>query len=165
MAGITTGTGIFSGIDSATLINQLMALEARPKQLVQARVQTLQFQQTAYLDLNSKLSSLKSAAAAFRTSKTFQSKTATSSSDTTLTASAGAGAAAGTYQLIVDRLVSSQQLLSSGFANRDSAAVGATSMTFESTKARLDRDVALTDLNGGQGVARVKIVITDSTNT
>jgi flagellar hook-associated protein 2 len=62
----------------------------------------------------------------------------------------------------VDRLVSTQQMLSTGFTNKDSAAVGATSFTFESTQARLDKDVALTDLNGGQGVSRGKIVVTDS---
>ncbi|HYE62245.1 MAG TPA: flagellar filament capping protein FliD [Phycisphaerales bacterium] len=162
MAGITTGTGIFSGIDSASLISQLMAVEQRPKQLVQLRVQSLQFQQAAYLDLNSRLTALKTAAAAFRTSKSFQLKTATSTDSDILTATAGTTATAGSYTFIVDRLVTSQQLLSRGFANRDSAAVGATSLTFESTKARLDRDVALTELNGGQGVSRGKIVITDS---
>jgi flagellar hook-associated protein 2 len=165
MAGITSTTGLFSGIDTASLIEQLMAIESRPKQLVQRRVSALQVQQTAYLDLNARLSALKSAASAFRTAKTFQTKRATSSADTVLTATAGTTAAAGAYTFIVDRLVSTQQLLSGGFANKDSAAVGATSITFESTKARLDRDVALTDLNGGAGISRGKLVITDSANT
>ncbi len=40
--------------------------------------------------------------------------------------------------------------------------VGATSFTFESTQARLDTDVALSDLNGGQGVSRGKIIVNDS---
>jgi flagellar hook-associated protein 2 len=163
MAGITSTTGIFSGIDTASLIDQLMAIEARPKQLVQQRITALQLQQTAYLDLNSKLSALKSAAAAFRTAKTFQTKRAVSSAESVLSATASTSAAPGAYTFIVDRLVSTQQLLSGGFANKDSAAVGITSMTFESTKARLDRDVALTELNGGAGIARGKIVITDST--
>ena len=41
-------------------------------------------------------------------------------------------------------------------------AIGATSFTFEGAQARLDRDVSLADLNGGQGIARGKISITDS---
>jgi len=162
MPGITTGTGLFSGIDTATLIGQLMAVEARPKQQIQLRVQTLQFQQGAFLDLNSRLSALKTAAASFRIDKTFAKKTSTSSDEDVLTATASTSATAGSYTFIVDRLVSTQQLLSRGFANKDSAAVGATSLTFESTKARLDRDVSLSELNGGQGVSRGKIVITDS---
>ena len=63
MAGVTATTGLFSGIDSGSLITQLMALEARPKTLIQIRVQQLQFQQGAYLDLNSRLSALKTASA------------------------------------------------------------------------------------------------------
>src|SRR5262249_33946055 len=46
--------------------------------------------------------------------------------------------------------------------NQDSSALGATSFTFESTAARLDKDMALADLNGGQGISRGKIVVTDS---
>ncbi len=165
MPGITTGTGIFSGVDSSSLIDQLIALESRPKTLIQQRVQRLQIQQAAFLDLNSRLSALKSAASTFRLDKTFQKKQATSSNNDVLTATASASATPGTYTFLVDRLVSSQQLLSTGFANRDSAAVGATSLTFESAKARLDRDVNLAELNGGAGVSRGKIVITDSAGT
>jgi flagellar hook-associated protein 2 len=162
MAGITSGVGIFSGIDSSSIIDQLMQIESIPKQQAQARIVQLQRQQAAYLDLNSRIGALKDAAAAFRTSKIFQTKSAVSSSDTVLKATASVDAAPGTYSFLVDRLVSTQQMLSAGFANQDSSAVGATSFTFESTAARLDKDVALSDLNGGQGIARGKIVVTDS---
>jgi flagellar hook-associated protein 2 len=162
MAGVQSGVGIFSGIDSTNIINQLMQIEAIPKQRAQARIAQLQRQQAAYLDLNSRLGALKDAAAAFRTSKIFQTKSATSSNEDVLTATASVDAAAGSYSFLVDRLVSTQQMLSAGFANKDSSAVGATSFTFESTAARLDKDVALSDLNGGQGISRGKIVVTDS---
>src|SRR5262245_43203310 len=162
MAGVTSGVGIFSGIDSASIIDQLMSIESIPKTQIQARITDMKRQQAAYLDLNSRLSALKDAAAAFRLNKIFQTKNAASSDADTLTATAGTSAAPGSYSFIVDRLVSTQQLLSAGFANRDSAAVGATSFTFESTQARLDKDVALSDLNGGAGVSRGRIVVTDS---
>lgn len=162
MSGISSGIGVFSGIDSKSLIDQLLALEARPRSQAQARVVQLQLQSSAYLDLNSKFGALKAAAAAFRTNKTFQSMTAVSSNPDALSATTSAGASAGSFNFIVDRLVSSQQLLSRGFANRDSAAVGASSITFETAKARLDDDVALSDLNGGQGIERGRITITDS---
>lgn len=162
MSGISTGVGLISGIDTASLINQILSIEARPKTYAQARVFGLQMQQTAYLDLNTRLNALKSAATKFRTSKSLQTKLATSSDAAVLKATASTTAATGSYQFIVDRLVSTQQMLSKGFADKDATSVGATTLTFESALGGLERDTALSDLNGGDGVSRGKIVITDS---
>jgi flagellar hook-associated protein 2 len=161
MSGITSSTGLFSGINSQQLIEQLLALEARPKTSAQQRVAQFQLQQTSYLDLNSRLSSLKATAKIFKDSKIFQSMAATSANDKVLTATASAGAAPGTYSFLVDRLVSAQQMLSKGFASKD-AAQGATSITVESAQARLDKDLSLSDLNGGAGITRGKLSVTDS---
>ena len=75
MGSISSSTGLISGIDYNSLINQLLSLEARPKLLAQRRVAGLQTDQAAFLDLNSKLNALKSAAAAFRTGNTFGAST------------------------------------------------------------------------------------------
>lgn len=162
MSGITTGTGLFSGINTQQLIDQLIRVESTPKILAQRRVVQLQAQQAAFLDLNTRLGALKTAAAKFGLSKIFQSVAATSSADSILHATASAGATPGTYQFIVDRVVSTQQVLSRGFADRNASAVGAGTFTFETVQGRLDRDTGLTDLNGGQGISRGKIVVTDS---
>lgn len=159
---ITTSTGLFSGIDSGTLIEQLLAIEARPKLLAQQRIAQLQRQQAAYLDINSQLSGLKTAAAAFRVDRIFESSSATSTDANVLTATASAGAPPGSYSFIVNQLVSSQQWLSRGFADSSTAGLGADSFTFESAQGRLDRDTELADLNGGAGVERGKIVIADA---
>lgn len=164
MSGITSGIGIFSGINRDQIIEQLLAIEARPKNMAQARLQQLQLQQAAYLDLNSRLQALKTAAAGFRVNKTFKTTTATSSDEKVLTATSSVGASAGAYQFIVDRLVSTQQMLSHGFADKDVSAVGASSFSIESAKGRLDRDVSLADLNAGNGISRGKVVLTDSLN-
>lgn len=165
MGGITTGIGLFSGIDTATLIQQLLSLEARPKALAQRRMAQLQLQQTAYMDVNARMSALRSAASGFRTNRTFSAMAASSSNANVLTATAGIGASPGSYSFVVDRLVSSQQLLSRGFADRDISSVGATAFTFESAEARLDRDVALADFNAGEGVKRGKIVISQGSSS
>lgn len=162
MSGITTGTGIFSGIDTKSLIDQLIALEARPKFLAQSRIVQLRSQQAALLDINSKVSALKSAAGKFRLDKLFDLKRVSSSNDKVLTATSGLTAALGVHTFTVDRLVSTQQLLSRGFADRSTTGLNATDITFESSKARLDRDVSLADFNAGAGVQRGKIIITDS---
>jgi flagellar hook-associated protein 2 len=161
MGGITTGVGLFSGIDTRSLIDQLIAVEARPRQLVEARIIQLQQQQAGYLSINSALNGLESAADAFLASKVFDSNKATSSAPGVLSASAGTNAAPGSYSFLVDRLVSTQQLLSRGFADRDSAALGATEFSFELGDGGVASDTTLAELNGGAGVERGRIEITD----
>jgi flagellar hook-associated protein 2 len=163
MGGITSGVGIFSGIDTGSLIEQLLSIESRPKLLAQQRLAQLQTQQSGYLDINSRLKALQSAASALRTSKAFDARKVVSSNPDALTASAKPGAPQGSYAFLVDRLVTTQSMLSKGFADPASgAAFGASSFTFEGIEARLDRDVNLSDLNGGAGVKRGRIQIKDT---
>lgn len=166
MSGVASagGGGMFSGLDTASIIEQLMSIESRPKTLIQRRIGQIQTQQIGILDLNSKIQALKSAAETFRLKSTFKLKAATSSDKDTLSATADTTAAVGSFTFLVDRLVSSQQSLSRGFTDRDVTGAGASSFTFESARSRLDADVALADLNNGAGVARGKITITDSAN-
>lgn len=162
MSGISTGSGLFSGIDTASLIDQLMKIEARPKVRFQQRVTGLQLQQSAILDINARLSAVRTSISSLRTGSVFSAMSAATSASGTLSASAAANAAAGSYSLLVDRLASTQKLLSQGFADRETSGVGLTRLTFESERARLDRDVALADLNGGAGIVRGKLEVADS---
>jgi flagellar hook-associated protein 2 len=162
MSGITSGIGIFSGIDTGNLIDQLIAVSSRPKILAQQRIVQLQSQQAAWLDLSGRLNALKTAAAKFNADKVFSAARAVSSNTSSLTAVASAGATPGAYSFIVDRIVGTQQLLSRGFADRNTSSIGATRFTIEPAEGRLDRDTALSELNGGQGISRGRIVITDS---
>jgi flagellar hook-associated protein 2 len=161
MSGITSGTGVFSGIDTRSIIDQLIAVESRPKVLAQGRVVQLKQQQAAVLDLNSRLSALKTAAAKFRVETIFKAKRSVSSNENVLSATVSNTAAAGSYSLRVGRLVSSQQQVSRGFADQDTSGLNLTSVKVESAAARLDTDVSLADFNGGAGVRRGKIVVTD----
>lgn len=165
MGGITSGIGLASGIDSGTLIERLLSLEARPRTLAQQRLMQLQSQQAAYFDLNSRMGALRTAAAKFRTGKVFDSMKSTSSDPLVMTATSSTNAQTGNYTFLVDRLVTSQQMLSRGFADKDNAAVGATSFTFESAVGRLDRDTNLADLNGGEGIERGKLTISVNSGT
>lgn len=159
MGGITSSVGLFSGINTAQLIEQLIASQSRPKVLAQSRLMQLQGQQAAYLDINGRLNAFKTAAAAFRVNDVFKGKLASSGNDAVLTASAGKSAIPGTYNFIVDRLVTTQQMLSRGFSNRDNSPLGLPSITFEGTEARLDRDTDLNLLNNGDGITRGVIVV------
>ncbi|MGH7243932.1 MAG: flagellar filament capping protein FliD [Phycisphaerales bacterium] len=165
MGTVTSGIGIFSGIDSASIISQLLAVDAQPKILIQQRVAQLQTQTAAILGINSKLAALSTAVAKFRTANPFDNNAASTSDSNILGATASVSAAAGTYSFLVDRLTSSQQMLSRGFADKGSTAVGAGTISIVSAKSRLDGDTALADLNDGVGITRGKIVITDSAGT
>lgn len=162
MTGISTSVGLISGIDTGALINQLLAIESRPKVLAQTRQAQLQSQQSAFLGLNSLLLALKSASAKFGTDKTFQSKLATSSSDSVLTGAASASAQQGTYTFLVDRLISTSQYLSQGFGDRDTTELGLSQLSFEYGQGGLESDTKLSTLNNGNGVSRGKIKITDT---
>jgi flagellar hook-associated protein 2 len=161
MSGISSSVGIFSGIDTGALIEQLLQIEARPRTMAQQRIVQLQTQQTAFLDINTRLSALKNAATAFGTRNIFRSAQTTSSNDSILTATASAGAAIGSYTFLVDRLVSTQTMLSRGFIDRASSAIGASSFTFEPVQGRVDSQTPLSALNGGSGITRGTIQITD----
>ncbi|MGE3108452.1 MAG: flagellar filament capping protein FliD [Phycisphaerales bacterium] len=162
MSGISSNTGLISGIDTNSLINQLLSLEARPRVTYQRRVAQLQQQQAAYLDLNSRLGTIRSAATAFNTQRLFAAARAASSDEDVLTATARTGAAPGSYSFIVDRLVTTQQDLSRGFVDRATTPLGLTSLTLEGDEGRLDRDQQLASLNGGTGITRGGIQIKDA---
>lgn len=161
MSGISVGTGLVSGLDYTSLINQLLQIEARPRTLAQQRVITLQSNQAAFIDLNGRLGTLKTASTKFRTQNIFRSATVASSNADVLTGSASTGATTGAFSFLVDRVVGTQQVLSRSFTDRNSSGIGATSITVESAAARLDSDTRLADLNGGAGISRGKIVVTD----
>lgn len=161
MGQITTGTGLISGIDIAGLIDQLIALEQKPKQLVQQRNAVLTAQQTALQDVNSRLLALKFNVDSLTGSTTFNATTASTSNENVLTVSSGQGAVPGNYAFTVDRLVSSQQTLTKGFKDINSSSIGTGTLTFENGRARLDSKTRLSDLNGGLGVQRGLIRVTD----
>ncbi len=78
-----------------------------------------------------------------------------------LTATSDIGAPAGNYNFTVKQLVSAQQSLTRGFADRSETTLGAGTLTFDRGDARLDRDTQLRQLNSGAGVDRGQIRITD----
>lgn len=158
---ITSSIGLISGIDIKSLIDQLMAIEARPRQLIEQRNVVLQSQQTALQGVSAKLLALKSSAGVLTKSATFDATTATSSNEAALTVSSSSSAVPGSYPFTVSRLATAQQIITGGFVDINSTPVSSGSLTFEKASARLDSKTRLRDLNGGVGVRRGKIKITD----
>lgn len=165
MGTITTGIGLISGIDTASLISQLIALEARGKIPLQTKIAFLKAKQFALMDINTRLLSLKTASKSFRADSIFKAALASTSNDEILTASAGKLAQPGRFTFIVKQLVTASQKLSQGYADRNTTPLSLTSLSFEFGKGFVGPDTELADLNGGAGIDRGKIKITDGSTT
>ncbi len=162
MGRITSGVGLVSGINYQDLIDQLMTFEARPKQLVQQRNAVLQSQQVAFQDINAKLLSLKLSVSSLASTNTFRVTSATSSNEDVLTATSGAATTPGDYNFTVQRLVSTQQMITRTLPDRDTTLLEPATLTFESAAARLERDTYLDELSfSGGSFSRGKIRIQD----
>ncbi|MBP7933477.1 MAG: flagellar filament capping protein FliD [Phycisphaerae bacterium] len=161
MGTISSSTGLVSGLDIQSLVESLMAIESRPLTLLKARIATAQTQQAAYQTLGSTLKAAKSPIQNLSRVSTFTVRKATSSNEDVLTASATNGTSLANYSFTVRALAATNQLVSTGFHDRDTTAVGAGTLILESSNARVSPNTTLAMLNGGDGVSRGKIRITD----
>lgn len=163
MGQITTGVGLVSGLDIQGIVEQLIAIEARPKNLVEQRNEVLRSQQVAFQDINARLLALKGSADAISGSSSFAGTTANSSNESVVSVSSGIGAVPGTYNFTVGRLVAAQQSITRGFQDASATAVAPTggTISFDRGESRLDSETRLSDLNGGAGINRGYIRITD----
>jgi flagellar hook-associated protein 2 len=101
--------GLVSGLDTTSLIAQLMQVEAAPQNRLKDKVSTAQTAIASYQSVNSKVTALKTASDTLGQLSTWRSIKATSSSSTvTATAIAGTNTAAGTTAFDVTSLAKSQ---------------------------------------------------------
>lgn len=107
MSGSFSVGGLVSGLDTTTLISQLMSIERQPIKRVQSQVSTLQEEKTAIQGLRTTLLSLTNAVKDFKLKDVFGKYSAASSETTVATASvSGASPVNGAYALKVTQLAS-----------------------------------------------------------
>ncbi len=156
--------GLISGLDTANIIEQLMAYESRPVKLLEQRITEHQTTLEAYRGVNNLLLEYQSSVSALADSALWNTHAAASSNSSILAASAGQHVQEGSYTFRVGRLAQSAQYMSAGFADRlDSAispAAGGT-VRIDSGKTALARATDLAVLNGDDGVYHGKIRLTD----
>ena len=58
MGTITTGVGLYSGINYADLVDKLISIDARPRDLLKNRVSTLDTQKAAYAQISARITAL-----------------------------------------------------------------------------------------------------------
>jgi flagellar hook-associated protein 2 len=112
MATATTSvSGLVSGLDTSTIISQLMQIEAEPQTALKTTLTNTQTAVTSYQGLNTKFQALLTAAQNLTNTSTWGARTATSS-DSSVAASATASALSGSVTFTVNQLASAQSLMS-----------------------------------------------------
>jgi flagellar hook-associated protein 2 len=159
MGRIQSNIGIITGVPITETVDALMSISARPRDLIASRTKQLQAEQAAIGELTALVLGVQFAGKNLAKESLFNAKTAASSRPESLAATVTGSPAAGSYQFTPLVQAQSQQLLSGGFASRDTP-IGAGSITI-SRGTEVDRRIELSQLNGGAGVPRGKIRITD----
>jgi flagellar hook-associated protein 2 len=110
MASNLALSGLASGVDTSTIVEQLIALDRQGTTRIQNRQYAVSGMQTALKDIASKLSTLKSAASALSGDTTWKQTQKIESSDSTRVAvTQTGGAGIGGHSIQVNRLASSAQ--------------------------------------------------------
>ncbi|MHC5109515.1 MAG: flagellar filament capping protein FliD [Planctomycetota bacterium] len=161
MSGISTGIGLISGIDTASLIDQLIAIDSQPVELLQNRVAGIDAQKAALLSISAQLLAVRSAVSNLNDLSFFRRFSSTSTNEDVIKATADDKAVPGTYTFSVRSLVSSHSMLSRGFADTDQSPLGVGTISVEVGEGKVDKSTSLDYLRGGLGVRRGVITITD----
>ena len=111
MAGMSTSVGLISGMDTASLISQLMQVEANPQTFLKNKLVATTTDASGYRAVNLRFDSLKSAAAALATDAAWTGTKATSSHGHVTASSAGT-AEAGSVSFAVTQMPGTHTVVS-----------------------------------------------------
>ncbi len=161
MGSISTGIGLISGINYDQLIEQMLTLDAAPRDRLTARISNIDAQRTAYLDVSARISAILAKINTLSSTDFFHNTTASSSNPDVLGVTADANAIPGSYSFIVKALATTHQVVSRGFTSQD-APLPPGQVYLESARARVNGHTQLDELNGYQGVQRGSFQITDA---
>ncbi len=152
-SGTISFSGLATGIDTSSIVSQLMSLERAPEQILTNQKTKLQSQADEYTKLSSLLTTLQGVMNGMDTVATFSAKTVNVGDSTVASATADGTAAAGNHTLTVTSLAASQTLVSESSTN--SGYASNTAQNFGTGT------ISITDTTGGQKPVSVTI---DGTN-
>src|SRR5947209_20634852 len=112
MQGLTSVSGLASGLQTDDIIQKIIDAGRQPIQRLQAQQDTLRAQQAALQEANTRLAAVQDAASRLSLSSFFESRSAVSSNTSVLAATAGAGAASGQYSVTVLSLAQAHEKVS-----------------------------------------------------
>jgi flagellar hook-associated protein 2 len=163
MGRITSSIGLATGFPIQETVDQLIALQARRRDLLVNQNKKIDGQRTAITGLTAQMVAIQIQIRRLASPTVFQQRTVTSSHEDLLTAVSSGTPQLGNYQFTPLRAAQAQQLQSSRFASSDQPlGGGAFSFRFGGF---IDTGVGLDLLGEGAGFSRGKIRITDRSGT
>lgn len=151
--------GLVSGLDTTSIINSLMQVEAVPQTLLKNKVSATQSMITALQGLNSKIADLATLAGNTAKPGALDLYTATSTSPS-LTVATTSGASAGSIDVVVDRLAQSQVSLSApmtSWVDGDLTITGTDNVAHTVTATASLDDMVSAINAAGAGVSAIKV--------
>jgi flagellar hook-associated protein 2 len=143
-------SGVFSGIDTDTLVARIMAINTRPVALMEIRKGTWEEKISAIDTIESRLAQLKSLADQLHDSDTLVNVIASSSDSTVVTATASGGAIEGNYSVEINQLAAGHRMEhTDGLASADTT-LGSSKSTALNVNSMADADATwfTTSANG-----------------
>jgi len=159
MGTIQSSVGLVTGINIADTVKALVEISAKRRNMLAERTETLKTEQLAVTELSALLLAVQFTTDALGRAALFDERKATSSNETALGVKVTGTPNLGSYQFTPVRTVQNQQWLSSGFAS-DTDPIGQGKITLRFGE-NVERSTPLELLNGGAGIQRGKIRITD----
>ena len=117
--------GLSTGIDTSTIITQIIAADSNIKNMYSDRVKNLQSKQEALVTFKSDLKALQTSVSSLSSVDNLKSFNVSTSDDSIVTADATNGAAEGTHSIAVNQLATSDRWVQSTGTKYDSDSVGA----------------------------------------
>ena len=161
MGTLFSGVGLISGLDISSIVNSLISISARPRDMIVSRIGRIDAQRAALLDVSARISAMMSRITTLKREGAFTSSQATSSNPEALGVSTSDSVKPGTYDFIVKQLATRYQAVSRGFTANDALLTPGV-LTIESSRARVDRETRLDELNGFNGVQRGSFELIDN---
>lgn len=150
-------SGLSTGIDTESIIKQMISLDQRPQKIMQDSLTKLQQKQAAYNTVSAQLLNLQATTSVLDKIRAFDIVTATSSDETVATVSAQTGAQLGTYAISVTNLAKAQTV-STTQQTSQTAPLGFTGQILVNGKAiNVQASDSLTTLAGNINAAQVGV--------
>ncbi|MDR3181664.1 MAG: hypothetical protein LBT89_01890, partial [Planctomycetaceae bacterium] len=164
MTGIQSSVGLISGIDYTSIVDQLIQLDSIPKQNLEYRTELLAAEESALANLMTLFLTSSYMIRNLNSIAAFQRCDVTSSNSALLIASKNGTPVEGTHTFTPLQLAAAQQTMAKGVVS-DTDALGKTGTITVGKGWTLDNSVELQNLNGGSGVTKGSIRITDGSGT
>ncbi len=145
MSSVTFG-GLATGLDTASIVKELMALERKPIERMQQEKSYLNSRVKAFSEFDGKLKGLLKAMEDMDTAKELRSYATTAGSEEFFSVSASSSAAAGSYQIEVRHLAQLQKDVSVGYASSETTNFSAGTVTINGTDIAIEDEDSLGDI-------------------